>query len=191
MTLHIRNLCGLVALVLGFAACDSFLTRTPEEPIVEGGTYVQPDDPDAVVANLRASVAELNAANYRRSLDEDLVFVATADAQARDPSLWGTWGRGDENGYFTTMTEAARQGSGHLLRLSNTRAEFGESRYHLDAQYFLVVHHRRTGVPDTVQGRLLWDIAQGSNGLWSLHRWTDQQIGASASWSDLKAEFAK
>ena len=187
----LRNPCWLALMIAGLVACDSFLTRTPEEPNVEGGTYIQPDDPDAVVANLTASIVELNATNYRRSLDEDMEFEPTASAQARDPSLWATWGRADENGYFTTMTEAARQGMGHLLRLTNTRAEFGESRYLLDAQYFLVVQHRRTGVPDTVQGRLLWDIGQGSDGLWSLERWTDQQIGSNASWSDLKAEFAK
>ena len=187
----LRNALVFVLVVLWLAACDSFLTRTPEDPIMEGGTYVQPDAPDAVVANLRASVAELNAANYRRSLDEDIVFEATASARARDPSLWSTWGRAEENGYFTTMTEAARNGTGHMLRLTNRRAEFGNSSYLLDAQYFLVVHHGRLEVPDTVQGRLLWDIAQGGDGLWSLRRWTDQQIGLGASWSDLKAEFAK
>ena len=181
----------LIAIMLLPAACDAFLPRTPADPIVGAGTFLQPDEPDAVVDNLRAAVAEMNAANYRRSLGEELLFEPSAVAKARDPSLWASWGRAEEDGYFTTMTEAARQGSGHLLRLDNMTAEFGESRYTLDAQYFLVVSHRRTGIPDTVQGRLVWDIAQGDDGLWSLRRWTDQQIGTSASWSDLKADFAK
>ncbi len=187
-----RGVRGIViAAILAWLACDAFLPRTPADPIAEAGTFIQPDEPDAVVDNLRAAVAEMNAANYRRSLGEEVIFEPTAVAKARDPSLWASWGRAEEDGYFTTMTEAARQGTGHLLRLDNMAAEFGESRYTLDAQYFLVVNHRRAGVPDTVQGRLIWEIEQGPTGLWALGSWTDQQVGGSPSWSDLKAEFAK
>ena len=46
-------------------------------------------------------------------------------------------------------------------------------------------------MPDTVQGRLVWEIEQGDDGLWRLQRWTDQELGNSPSWSDLKAEFGK
>ena len=181
----------LICMLLAQAACDIFAPRTPETPVGEAGTFVQPDAPDVVVDNLRAAIAELNASTYRRSLHEGLEFEPTAVAEARDPSLWASWGRAEENGYFTTMSEAARQGSGHLLRLEDTTTELGETRYTLDATYLLIVRHRRAGAPDTLQGRLIWEIELGQDGLWSLRRWTDQEVGGSASWSDLKAEFGK
>ncbi len=177
-------------LVLG-AGCDLFAPRTPEDPITEAGTFTQPDTPDLVVDNLRAAIAEMNTANYRRSLAEDLTFEPTAVAQARDPSLWASWSRTQEVSTFTTLAEAARQSSGHALRLEDTSIELGDTRFTLDATYVLVVRHRRPNVPDTLQGRLIWEIERGADGLWALRRWTDQELGNSPSWSDLKAEFGK
>ena len=177
-------------LVLG-AGCNLFAARTPEDPITEAGTFTQPDAPDLVVDNLRAAIAELNTANYRRSLAEDLTFEPTAVAQARDPSLWASWSRTQEVSTFTTLAEAARQSSGHALRLEDTSIELGDTRFTLDATYVLVVRHRRPNVPDTLQGRLIWEIERGADGLWALRRWTDQELGNSPSWSDLKAEFGK
>ncbi len=174
-----------------FPAWNLFAPRTPEDPISEAGTFIQPDAPDLVVDNLRAAIIEMNTANYRRSLAEDLTFEPTAVAQARDPSLWASWSRTEEVSTFTTLVEAARQSSGHTLRLEDSAIELGDTRFTLDATYVLVVHHRRPNVPDTLQGRLIWEIEQGADGLWALRRWTDQELGNSPSWSDLKAEFGK
>lgn len=180
-----------LVLALVLAACDVFSPRTPEDPIGEAGTFTQPDVPDLVVDNLQAAIAEMNTVNYRRSLAEDLVFEPTAVAEARDPSLWASWSRTEEVNAFTTLAEAARQNTGHSLRLEDIATEVGDARYTLDATYVLVARHRRSDVPDTLQGRLVWVIEQGADGLWSLRRWTDQELGNSPSWSDLKAEFGK
>lgn len=183
------TLCGLL-LAVAVAGCDLFAPRAPEDPIGEAGTFQQPDTPDLVVSNLRAAVAELNTDNYRRSLAEDFVFVPTADAEARHPALTG-WTRAEEISYFTTLAEAARLHSGHELRLADQVVNPGETEYVLEASYILTVHHGRPGVPETVQGRLVWEIAQDEDGLWRLARWTDQTLGSGSSWSDLKAEFVQ
>ena len=177
--------------LLSVAACDIFTPRTPDAPEGKGGTFIQPDAPDVVVANFQAAVAELNALSYRRSLHASLEFAPTAIAQARDPSLWASWGYAEENTYFTTLTEAARLGSGHQLRFHNVTTEIGEHHYKMDANYLLVIHHLRADVSDSLQGRLIWEIEPDENGLWTLKRWTDQEVGGVASWSDLKAEFGK
>ncbi|HMB94294.1 MAG TPA: hypothetical protein VKP65_25825 [Rhodothermales bacterium] len=183
---------GMIVLLFTLlVGCDLFASRTPADPISEGGTFVQPDAPDLVVDNLQAAIAELNTANYRRSLAEDLAFQPTATAEASDPSLWGGWSKTEEVSAFTTIAEAARLSNGHLLRLEDQSIEVGDTRYTLDATYVLVVRHSRADVPDTLQGRLIWEIAQGNDGLWSLQRWTDRELGNSPSWSDLKAGFAK
>ena len=168
-----------------------FAPRTPEEPQGEGGTFLQPDAPDVVVRNIIAAVEELNAASYRRSLHASLEFTPTAITQARFPSLWASWGSQEENSYFTALTEAARHKTGHVLRLDDVTTEIGDRHYKMDANYFLLIRHGRSSVSDTLQGRLIWEIVAGDDGLWALRRWTDQQIGSAASWSDVKAEFGK
>ena len=97
------------------ASCDVFSTRTPAPPVGEAGTWLQPVAPDLVVDNLRAAVEELNAANYRRSIDLEFMFTPTASAQARDPQRWAIWGQAQENSYFTTVAEAAKENTGHFL----------------------------------------------------------------------------
>ena len=183
-------LLGLLCLVLN-TGCDVFTPRTPAAPIGEGGTFIQPDTPDLVVDNIRAAIAEMNTANYRRSLAEDLVVEPTAAAAQSDPALWSNWGKTEEVSAFTTMAEAARLSSGHELRFQESSVEVAETRYTLDATYLLIVNHRRASVPDTVQGRLVWQIEQDTDGLWRLARWTDQSLGTSPSWSAMKAEFGK
>lgn len=182
-------LCGLFLGALFAPACDLFDPRTPEPPGGEGGTFVQPDAPDLVIENLRNAVAELNVQNYRRSLDEALVFEPAATAAAGAPSLWSSWSRDEEVGYFTTLAEAARLGEGHELVLTDATEEITADRFVLEAAYLLVVYHRRPDAPDSVQGRLVWEITQNADGLWRLSRWTDQELSRTPSWSELKIEF--
>ncbi len=137
--MHCSTVIGMALLLaVTLAACDVFSPRSPEDPITEAGTFTQPDTPDLVVDNLRAAIAEMNTANYRRSLAEDLTFEPTAVAQARDPSLWASWSQTEEVSTFTTLAEAARQSSGHALRLEDTAIELGDTHFTLDATYVLI-----------------------------------------------------
>lgn len=179
---------GLLLVLLG--GCGLFDPRTPEAPEADSGTYLQPDTPDRVVANLQAAVAELNVQNYRRSLAEALVFEPTATALARTPATWSGWGRTDETAYFTALASDAQFGTGHQLVLSDPILSFvTDTQAQYDATYALTVQHRRPGVPTTVEGQLVWTIEQGEDGLWQLTRWIDRERGAAPSWSDLKAAF--
>lgn len=182
----------LLLLFVLVAGCDLFATRDPAPPVEESGTYVQPDTPEDVVANVQAAVVELNAQNYRRVFADAFTFTPTAAAQAQDPSIWGDWGREEEERYFSTLVAAAQLSAGNELGLADRQESFpSEDRYELHATYQLTVNHRRPGLPATLQGRLVWVITQGSDGLWRLQQWTDQSLGNEPSWSDLKAEFVK
>ena len=73
--------------------------------------------------------------------------------------------------------------------IDRTFAIVNDSRYVLDATYVLTLNHSRPDAETRVQGRLQWVVDQSQEGLWSLSEWTDQELGLSASWSDLKAVF--
>lgn len=186
---HLVFLVGIIA-VLG-AGCSLFATRTPDDPNVDAGTFSQPDTPEQVVDNIIAAVGELNALNYRRSLHEELVFRPTASAEARE-SVFANWSRAQEEQYFTAAASAASMNAGHGLVLNDRAFTIvSDTEYVLDATYVLTINHRRPDAPSNVQGRLQWIISQGAGGLWELREWTDQELGGTASWSDLKAEFLK
>ncbi len=172
------------------ASCDVFGARTPEPPIGGGGTWLQPVAPDLVIDNLRTAVAELNATNYRRSLDEEFIYTPTAAAYARDPDQWTNWNQAQENGYFITVAEAAKGSSGNLLRLEDSTTELSDTEYVIDAHYLLLIQHGSQQIADTLQGRLVWVITKKEDGLWTLMKWRDQSVGSQDTWSDLKAEFA-
>ncbi|WP_456429830.1 hypothetical protein [Rhodocaloribacter sp.] len=184
-----RRLSVFLTLAFTLAACGLLSARDPEPPLDAGGTFAQPDTPEQVIANLQAAVSELNTLNYRRSLADDLTFAPTATALNREP-IWTGWGRTEEEQYFGTLAADARQTTGNRLELNDrTFSILADDRYLLDATYVLTVNHRRTDVPRTVQGRLQWIITRSGDGLWRLREWTDQELGANPSWSDLKAAF--
>lgn len=182
-------LLGAAFLLLG--GCDLFSPRSPDPPIEDTGTFMQPDTPDDVVDNIQNAVSELNAQNYRRSFAADFTFEPTSAAEARDPSIWMGWGVQDEESYFSGLVEAARLTTGNELRLSDVETTAGETEFIVNATYLLTVNHRRADLPETLQGRFVWTIAQAEDGLWYLSDWTDRQVGEAASWSDLKAAFIK
>ena len=196
MSLHILTswmpaspavVCGMLLLVAG---CDLFTPRTPEDPVDEGGTFLQPDTPEQVIENIQFAIAELNSPNYSRSFNPAFTFTPTEQARARDENIWLEWSQTEENQYFSTMVAAAQFASNHELVLTNqTISIIAEDRFEVDASYMLTINHNRPQVPTSVQGRLIWSIIQGEDGLWSVNEWTDREVGNEPSWSDLKSEF--
>ncbi len=184
-------LTGVLIMLVLATGCDLFATRTPEPPGTETGAYLQPDTPDQVLENLRNAIAELNAPNYRRSFSDGFRFQPTAEAEAQNPSIWNGWSAQEEESYFRALVEAARLTSGNELRLTDIEQTAGSVRYTVDASYVLVLNHRSTELPNTLQGRVAWSIEKGQDGLWYIATWTDNSIGTAASWSDLKAAFIK
>ena len=172
--------------------CDLFAPRTPEDPVDEAGTFLQPDTPEQVIDNIRFSIAELNPPNYNRSFNPALMFTPTEEARARDENIWLDWSQTEENQYFSTMVAAAQFASNHELVLTDqTISIIAEDRFEVDASYTLTINHNRPEVATSVQGRLIWSIIQGEDGLWSVNEWTDREVGNEPSWSDLKLEFIK
>ncbi len=182
-----------VTLVLVFlltSGCALFDTRDPEQPIAEGGTYLQPDTPEQVIANVAAAISEMNTLNYRRSFSDNFEFQPTSTAEASFP-IWSGWSVTSEEQYFSALSAAARFGVNHRLQLSDESPTPVSDRVSIvDSNYELTVNHNRPEIPTSFEGQLRWEIEQGTDGLWRLVRWTDRETGSNPSWSELKAEFS-
>ncbi len=193
-----RSLCGpairyllLTAILILFSGCSLFETRTPEPPLGEAGTFVQPDTPEQVVANVEAAVEELSPTNYRRSLADAFTYKPS-DTAAQQFNVWSGWDRSSEERYFSALVAAATVNAVPQLSLNDQRFEIlSETQYVFEANYVLNVPHRDPDAPTDVQGHLVWELLQDADGLWRLAQWTDQELGNNASWSTLKAEFVQ
>ena len=181
-------------MLLTWARCDVFAPRIPENPNGIGGTWLQPDTPDRVVENLKNAIAERNVQHYSKSLAVGLVFQPTITSENRDPVLWTKWGPNEEETYFARLAIAAAPFTGHSLQLLEASQVIVDNRHvSFQATYILRMQHSRSneGIPVEANGKLIWNMVQQADGLWQIARWTDQGIGSTPSWSDLKAAFVK
>jgi hypothetical protein len=185
-----------ITLWLLASGCSLFATREPEPP-GSGGTSVfkQPDRPDVVIENLVSAVGGMSTFNYTRCLSGDtFTFTPTISAQQTYPDVFTGWGMDSEELWFSTMSSAARQTSGHSLVISDLREEsVSATERRFIGDYTLTVYHNRAsqGVPNLVRGRFIMTLVGADNGLWSIREWTDISVGANPSWSDLKALFTR
>jgi hypothetical protein len=180
-------------LLLMVTGCDLFTPRAPEPPIAGSGTFLQPDTPQIVIQNMQAAIADLNAGNYRRSLSDDINILPSAGAVARDPVL-ATWTLAEEQRFVSTIMASASNPTktrDNSLLFSNAQTIFEESTARYEAAYVLQLNHRRVDTPTTAQGQLMWEMTRGNDGLWRITRWADYEDGPSATWSDLRAAFAR
>ncbi len=189
MNVRLSIACLLVILTAALSACDIFSARTPEPPLDNSSRYIQPDTPEQVIENIQNAILDLNTQNYRRSLGESFFFQPTASAEAAD-AIWSGWSETEEEQYFSTIVASIPQSGNQRLELNDqTFTLIDEGRSILVATYVLVFPHTRSGVPQTVQGRLSWTIERDTDGLWYLNQWIDSEVGSEPSWSDLKAAF--
>ena len=184
----------LIAILL--SGCSLFETRDAEEP--GGGNsavFLQPDRPEVVLDNLIASVRGMSAFNYVRCLSANgFTFTPTVSAQQTYPDVFAGWDASSEEIWFTQLSTAAAQTTGHQLTLTNISTEIPSTmERQIVANYSLTVYHNRAsqGVPNLVRGRFVLTLVSGEDGLWSIREWTDISVGTDPSWSDLKALFTR
>ena len=85
MIVSARTLLPLLAVLLSgpLAGCDLFGPRDPEPPIDEGSGFEVPTAPNILLDNLRRSITEANAIDYRRNFY--IVIVKNLSQQKYSP----------------------------------------------------------------------------------------------------------
>lgn len=184
----------LMACTLMFTSCSLFETRDAELP-GDGnkGIFLQPDRPEVVLDNLISAVENLNTVNYLRCLREsNFRFTPSNNAQNTNPDVWINWSYESEQTYFSNLSAAAENTTGHRLLLSNISTELSSTNARqIFADYSLTALHNRgnVGVPTLILGRFALEVRMSEDGLWSIASWTDISAENNFSWSDLKANF--
>ena len=176
--------------ILFCMGCDAFQTRTPEHPDGNAGTWQQPNTPESVVENIRFAISERKPQNYLRSFTSDFSYQPTAEALTQNILLWQNWANAEEEAFFNRLKAASENLNGQNLQLFNPQFNLiSADVFEYSATYLLAFPHNRIdeGIPQDVQGKLIWTIKKNANGLWAIQKWIDQNTSSQKTWSDLKS----
>ncbi len=187
-----------VCLLFPLMSCDLFEPRTPEDPVVIRSTFDPPTEPAIVLANLSASVRELNEANYLRCLSDSLssgplTYLPTPEAASRYGILQ-SWDKSSERDYFLNIRSRLPAGASMSLILGTPTVESTTAdSVALGVTYDLTVPTGQQALPDRGRGRSLFTLVlDRRTGFWSIRSWQDFSIDLNtSSWSDVKGAFSQ
>jgi hypothetical protein len=185
----------LLAVLLCFVGCDLFHTRDPEPPTQGTSSYQVPDQPEVVLANLKAAIAESNTDNYIRSFadtsvsSQPFLFIPSSDVSSAYASVFRTWDIAEERTYLQNLGKP--DNGTPLLTFTNLK----QSSSSLDSvvytmDYQLYYPHHRQKVPQYVQGNMELHLKPNSGRLWYIQTWLDTKTTSDSTWSYLKAVFS-
>jgi hypothetical protein len=194
-SVHISSLALFLMFLLLISGCDIFQTRDPQPPTQGTSSYQVPDQPDVVLANLKAAIAESNTDNYIRSFADTSVasqpftFTPSSDVSSAYASVFRSWNIADERTYLQNL---GKPDNGYpLLTFSNLK----QSATSLDSvvytmDYQLYYPHHRQNVPQYVKGNMELHMKPNAGRLWFIQTWLDTKTTSDSTWSYLKAVFS-
>ena len=187
-----------VAVLLMFASCGLFQTRTPEAPTQPSDSYVPATDPDALIQNLESAVAEKNSVNYQRCFPDPAhtsrtyVFIPSANAAATYAGVFGHWTVDDERQYFQNLvarTAGKPTAFSNLVLAHKSVILSGDSTV-VSYDYTFTFDHNDPSFPTVATGTMQLVLGPDNTNTWVIYRWTDYKTTGDITWSHFKGKFS-
>jgi hypothetical protein len=179
---------GIVLASLGSGGCV-FEPRSPQAPIDSDVEWLPPFEPENVLANMESAVEARFLTNYKDSLDETYVFIAspTDINEAPRPDYYEGFGKSRElaalERLFTQVDALAlnwNYGEDDIT-VSGTEATFTLENYELLVSY-------ANGDEVTYAGYAVLRLVK-TGGQWRLVEWDESPSVATLSWGRLRANL--
>lgn len=174
-------------------SCDIFQTREPEAPSQSNSTFNPPVNPEIVINNLQFAVQEFNIDNYMRCFSDPLwrqyEFIASQEARANYPSVFSQWNLESERRYFQNLGTPG-SASPYLTFTNQQTLTVSSDSVIYNMNYTLFFPHRRTNVPQLVQGNMQIHLGTDSQRRWSIYQWQDFKTTSDSTWSYWKGAFS-
>ncbi|MEL6651892.1 MAG: hypothetical protein AAFQ87_13910, partial [Bacteroidota bacterium] len=143
--------------------------------------------------NLQLAVNQRNVQNYLRCFEqEELDFEPVASLFNNNENIWANWSISDEQAYFDNFVADLAVTTGNSLSLTETDLQDVTSdslKYVGD--YLLRVNHSDTSLTTLFRGQLQMLLQLNEFNEWEIKRWTDIEIFADSSWSELKLRYVQ
>jgi hypothetical protein len=178
-----------ILLIVVLTAC--FQIRPVEPPSSSASRWVSPTDYQILLSNLQTAVSQGNVQNYVRCFNQDsLRFNPAANLINNNENVWQNWAIQDEQVYFENVIADLSVSSGNSLSLTETDLQdvTADSLKYV-GDYILRMNHSDTTLTKLFRGQLQLMIKLNAFNEWEIHRWTDIEIFADSSWSELKLRY--
>jgi hypothetical protein len=187
-----------IAASLGAAGCGLFQTRTPEAPTQPSDSFKPATDPDVLVENLQAAIAEKNSVNYLRCLSDPVrskrtfLFTPSSGAAAVYASVFSAWSLDEERQYFQNLvsrTSGNVNAYSNLVLFNKAAIVTSDSAVHT-YDYTLTFDHNEPTFPTTAAGTMQLVMIPDNTNAWVICRWTDFKSTSEVTWSHFKGKFS-
>ena len=185
---------GLLCLV----GCGLFKTRTPEAPTQPSDSFKPATDPDVLIENFQAAIAEKNSVNYLQCLadpsrgGQTYEFVPASSAAALYANVFMSWNRDAERQYFLNLVAKASSNPAAYsnLVLSHAASIIGSDSAVYTFDYTLTFDHNDPTISTTASGTMQLVMGPDKTNAWVIYRWTDFKSTSEVTWSHFKGKFA-
>ena len=181
---------AVLAAVLLLVVCSGclFETRPAGDPGENPPTWVPPDNPAVVFANLTTGLEDRTGVNYTRSLEAGFSFSPLLE-DSLEQSLQGQfddWDRAVEEDVTNRLvSDADSIGVTFSQSFEISEADFARFR----VEYELIVVASADGSRKTYKGVAELDTIRGSRG-WELSHWRDtEKVAGFSTWGFLRGSL--
>jgi hypothetical protein len=178
-----------------FAACrNPFATRKPEDPSLSASNWISPLYPEQVLVNLQTAVAERNTDNFIRCFADPAYsgrsfrFEPDPQTSSNHPGVFDGWGINRETGVMQQAYSLVPKDSTCMLTWTKILREIiASDTAVMVRQYKLELRHKPSILPVVFEGQAEFRLAADRRGEWCVYQWTDNSLGESVCWTELKA----
>jgi len=190
----VNNFCLILLfyLLIGFAGCDIFEARDPENPNSTKSSYRTPVEPKDVIQNLINSFKDKNANDYKKNfatglplVNQEFFFAPSGNVLSIFPTEWTV---DYEFQYFNNLVVRVPQDIPITLTFSNEFYDVRADSSIYSADYSISVPVVNSE-PKIYEGSLKFTLITDINAAWVIYFWEDLAKTGSTSWSELKIEF--
>jgi hypothetical protein len=186
---------------LAAAGCGLFEPRDPDPPTQQTDAPPPATDPDALIQNLQAAVAQKSTVNYERCFagfgepsggGARFVFVPSPGAAAAYSGVFQQWGIDQERQYFQNLVSRSAgkpNAYANLTLTHRTLIASGDSAVH-SYDYTLTFEHSDPAFPQTATGTMQLVMAPEKGNAWVIYRWIDYKTTGDITWSHFKGKFS-
>lgn len=168
-----------------------FQLREPARPTVQTG-WTSPTEPEILMTNFREAVAQLNIANYERSIvPEGFQFRPDPVISGQNPGVFARWTIQEELEYIKNIINQTQNTNNNSLQFTDTRQVFlSADSVEINTNYNLQILHADTSFSQfNFQGNAIFKLVRNSRNEWVFSTWQDNKTTQLPCWTELKRHF--
>lgn len=183
-----------VILALTFLqSCDTFSTRTPEDPDTNSQVFEPATTPEVLIANFQLSIHRQQANGFAQcfSSEAPFLFTAASDASSVFGDVFLAWMAADEITWFERWLSETQVGVSPQLQFETDAITIGGTQSAVvETEYVFHTGMAESSEVQTVAGSMYLTLSSGTDGLWYISEWRDEVISSTqATWSMLKGNL--